>query len=207
MPGEMLKRLVDAVASSIEGHSDQLDELDKVLGDGDHGANLLRGLRAAQTSTADLEGLGMTEGLRHLAAVLREESGGDGGRLYAAVLDGMADTAPADDPTAEIAISMLAAGVARLKVEGEVEPGMKTMLDVLAPLSERLSTAVERGYRENLDSLAISVCGHALHRTSYMKAARGKAADLGDRSNGHIDPGACSAALVVGAVVGELTRR
>ncbi|MCB1968984.1 MAG: DAK2 domain-containing protein [Geminicoccaceae bacterium] len=206
MSGEWYVRLIDTVAGTLGRHCDELDALDEALGDGDHGRNMLAGIEAVQGEAAGIEALPLEAAMRRTALLFREHAGGAGGRYMASVVDAMASAAPQGRPGARELARMLEAGVERLRADGDVDVGMKTMFDVLQPLSDRLSRAIGQGHENGLDDLAISVCGHALHRTSYMVPMRGKAAAMGDAGKGHIDPGACSVALIVGALVGELTR-
>jgi dihydroxyacetone kinase-like protein len=78
------------------------------------------------------------------------------------------------------------------------------MLDVLCPVADTLRELVNNGEVSDVDERIIAAAGHALHRTSLMEAKRGRASFLGARSVGHIDPGACSSALLIGAVIGVL---
>jgi dihydroxyacetone kinase-like protein len=75
------------------------------------------------------------------------------------------------------------------------------MLDVLCPVAEALRRACDGDGAQMVGTRMVSAAAHGLHRTSYMKATKGRASFLGERSIGHLDPGACSSALLVGAVV------
>ena len=101
------------------------------------------------------------------------------------------------------AADMLDAGIAAVKRRGKAETGEKTMLDVLCPVAETLRRASLDGDVETVGTRMVSAAAHGLHRTSYMKATKGRASFLGE-SIGHLDPGACSSALLVGAVVSVL---
>ena len=80
---------------------------------------------------------------------------------------------------------------------GKSEKGQKTMLDVLYPVADALQEG--KAAPELLDIANAEVAA-----TGPRKAIRGRASFLGDRSIGHIDPGARSSALILEAVVGAL---
>ena len=86
------------------------------------------------------------------------------------------------------------AGICR----GEVE---RFELPNLHALNFVLRRALDAGRLEGIGTRVVAAAAHGLHQTSYVKATKGRASFLGERSIGHIDPGACSSALLIGAVV------
>jgi dihydroxyacetone kinase-like protein len=132
--------------------------------------------------------------------------GGAAGPLYGALLTEMSRTAPPAAETVTLADlrRMLRAGIEAVKRHGSSDRGAKTMLDVLCPVADALDTAIERRETRTAGVRVLSAAAHALHATTYMIATRGRAAALGERSKGHMDPGACSSALLVGAVISAL---
>jgi dihydroxyacetone kinase-like protein len=130
--------------------------------------------------------------------------GGASGPLYGTLFIDMGKATPAAAPTLADLSVMLDAGIRGVKARGKAEVGMKTMLDVLCPVADTLRSLVDQNETDGLDERIIAAAGHALHRTADMVAKRGRASFLGERSKGHLDPGACSSALLIGAVVGVL---
>jgi dihydroxyacetone kinase-like protein len=132
--------------------------------------------------------------------------GGASGPLYGSLLMEMGKAAPPDgrDPTLEDALRMLTAGIEGVKRRGKSDRGEKTMLDVLCPVADALEAVARSGEGETAATRVLSAAAFGLHRTGSMLATKGRASFLGERSKGHIDPGACSSALLIGAVIGVL---
>ena len=198
--------LIEAMHGTIQGHAVQLDALDQAIGDGDHGTNLTKGLAALATQRERLGGLPLAAALREAGEILNAEVGGDGGRIYAALCRGMADAAPAGAVGSAELAAMLDAGVAAVKAEGGAAKGDKTLLDVLLPVAQGVRSQISIGQPEGIGARIVAAAAHGLHGTTHLQAKHGLAADLGVASVNRIDPGACSCALLFGAVVGALER-
>jgi dihydroxyacetone kinase-like protein len=147
------------------------------------------------------------QALQKAGMALVMKVGGASGALYGSLLMDMGKAATVGELSLGDAASMLEAGIEAVKRRGKAETGEKTMLDVLCPVAEVLRRASRDGDVEAVGTRMVSAAAHGLHRTSYMKATKGRASFLGERSIGHLDPGACSSALLVGAVVGVLERQ
>lgn len=205
MDSELMLRLIDGAVETIELHAEELTRLDQAIGDGDHGINMSRGFREIAAQREEIAALGLGEGLQRLGMTLVTKVGGASGPLYGTLLMEMGKAAPeSGQPTPREVAAMLDAGIAGVKARGKAEPGMKTMLDVLCPVAETLRDLAEKDELHEIDARIISVAGYSLHRTTMMEAKRGRASFLGPRSVGHIDPGACSSALLIGAMLGVL---
>jgi phosphoenolpyruvate---glycerone phosphotransferase subunit DhaL len=205
MHNELMLRLIEGAAATIESHAEQLTRLDQAIGDGDHGINMARGFKEVAAQKSEIAALPMGEGLKRLGMTLVMKVGGASGPLYGTLFMEMGKAAPAKGLPSLLDLSaMLDAGIAGVKARGKAEPGMKTMLDVLCPVADRLRDLANNGEIDRIDERVIAAAGHALHATSLMEAKRGRASFLGPRSVGHIDPGACSSALLIGAVIGVL---
>jgi phosphoenolpyruvate---glycerone phosphotransferase subunit DhaL len=202
---QLVVRLVDAMHATIQGRTTELDALDEAIGDGDHGTNLARAFATVAAAKAQLAGLPLGEALRRVGRTLADETGGASGRLYGALFRGMGEAAPAGHvPTAGELVGMLQAGIDAVQAETGAKKGDKTLLDVLIPVSQSLRNLVEQGRTDQLGARALAAAAHGLHATTNMQAKHGLAADLGAASINRIDPGACSCALLIGAVVGAL---
>ncbi len=204
MQKELMLRLIAGASATIDTHAEELTRLDQAIGDGDHGINMERGFTEVMAQQEEIASLPLGEALKKLGMTLVMKVGGASGPLYGTLFIDMGKAAPDGVPTMAELSAMLDAGIAGVKARGKAEPGMKTMLDVLCPVAETLRDRVSKGDLDRLDERIIATAGHALHSTTMMEAKRGRASFLGPRSVGHIDPGACSAALLIGAVIGVL---
>lgn len=193
MSNELVRQLIDASVAAVVSHADELTELDSAIGDGDHGINMKRGFEAIAAQSDELSELDLPEALHKAGLTLVMKVGGASGPLYGSLLMAMGKTGgtPAE---------MLAAGVDAVKARGKSDVGAKTMLDVLVPVLQALESGADG------ERLCI-VADDAQDATKPMQATKGRASFLGERSIGHIDPGARSTALLVHAVCGVLGAR
>ncbi|HEX5794493.1 MAG TPA: dihydroxyacetone kinase subunit DhaL [Geminicoccaceae bacterium] len=189
MAPELAGQLIDAVVAAIRAHADELTSLDQAIGDGDHGLNMRRGFDAIAAIREELAALPLGQALQKAGMALVMKVGGASGPLYGSLLMGMGKAA-GDPPDVSL---MLAEGVEAVKRRGKSEAGAKTMLDVLVPALEALRAG---GGLEGVRAAA----EHGLAATRDMQATKGRASYLGPRSIGHLDPGARSSALLIGAV-------
>lgn len=204
MQPDVMRRLIDAASEVIISHAEQLTALDRAIGDGDHGANMARGFKEIAAQKDAIGALPLGQALQKAGMTLVLKVGGASGPLYGSLLMDMGKAVAAEELSLADAADMLDAGIAAVKRRGKAETGEKTMLDVLCPVAETLRRASLDGDVETVGTRMVSAAAHGLHRTSYMKATKGRASFLGERSIGHLDPGACSSALLVGAVVSVL---
>ncbi|ADB52333.1 dihydroxyacetone kinase subunit DhaL [Conexibacter woesei] len=187
-------------AARLEQHRDRLNRLDADIGDGDHGANMARGFAAA---AARLDGAPSDQPAMELRAVgmtLLSTVGGAAGPLYGSFFIGMA-TALRDAGASLDAAAWaraLEAGAAGVQRRGKAEPGDKTMVDALLPARDALATAAADGasLAEALRAAA-SAADAGADATIPLLARKGRASYLGERSVGHLDPGAVSSALLL----------
>ncbi len=200
MTPEQLKRLIEAVAKTIIAETDRLTALDQAIGDGDHGLNMKRGFEAV---LADLDGLSrkpVPDAIKAVGTHLVMKVGGASGPLYGTLFLTMGKELPADPSMADFAKAFVIAFEA-VKARGKSDRGQKTMLDVLGPVCDALAAA---SVAPELGDRIKRVATEAAESTVNMKAIRGRASFLGERSIGHMDPGACSSALMIAAVVDSL---
>ncbi|WP_432042326.1 dihydroxyacetone kinase subunit DhaL [Streptomyces cadmiisoli] len=189
LDADFFRRWMTATAASVDREAERLTALDSPIGDADHGSNLQRGFTAVtavlQKENPDTPGAVLVLAGRQLISTV----GGASGPLYGTLLR---RTGKALGDDAEVGEEQLAdalrAGVDAVMALGGAAPGDKTMIDALVPAVEALGdsftaarTAAEQG------ALA----------TTPMQARKGRASYLGERSIGHQDPGATSAALLV----------
>jgi len=178
----------------VIAHADELTRLDQAIGDGDHGINMKRGFEAV---LADIDALAvkpLPEALKGVGTHMVMKVGGASGPLYGTLFLALGKALPADT-TLATAAGALAAAIDAVKARGKSDAGQKTMLDVLVPLL----TALESG-GDDLPGRLRSTARRAAEATVPMKAVKGRASFLGERSIGHMDPGARSSSLMVEAV-------
>jgi dihydroxyacetone kinase-like protein len=190
----MLGDLIERVARRIIEHADELTELDRAIGDGDHGINMRRGCEAV---LADLDALRTKppgEAVKAVGMHLVMKVGGASGPLYGTLFMTLGKEWPAL-PFA----GAFTAAVAAVKARGKSELGQKTMLDVIIPVADAIAAGATLGEVRRIATAAADA-------TVPMMATRGRASFLGERSIGHMDPGARSSHLMIEAVCEALEK-
>lgn len=189
-----LRALLSAAAATIAAHAEELTAVDAAIGDGDHGSGMLRGVNAVLADADIIAPKPLPEALKAIGTKIVMSVGGASGPLYGTLfltLGKELAVAPDDLPAAfQKAVEAVAA-------RGKSTEGQKTMLDVLFPVAAALSAG-----KSGPELVAVA---HAeTDATRDRKALRGRASFLGDRSIGHIDPGARSSALLLETIVTTL---
>lgn len=203
---EDLKSWLRVTASRIAERADELTELDAAIGDADHGANMRRGMAAVVKAIDAANGADGAPALDTADALLKKTGmtlvssvGGASGPLYGTFFMRMgASQAGATELGAGALASAIDAGVAGIVARGKAGAGEKTMLDAWYPALEAL-----RAEGEDLaaaTAAAASAAAEGRDATEPMIATKGRASYLGERSQGHIDPGAASTAIILGAL-------
>jgi phosphoenolpyruvate---glycerone phosphotransferase subunit DhaL len=197
----MLRALVVAAAEQIIASNAELTALDQAIGDGDHGANMKRGFEAILSKLDAIAAQPPGEAVTAIGKTLVMTVGGASGPLYGSFFMAMGEAIARGRTLPEDLAEIFASGVDAVSARGRSTAGEKTMLDVLVPVLEVLRTA--RG-RTDLVHRVSAVADEAVDRTAPMLATKGRAAFLGARSIGHIDPGARSSCILVHAVCNTL---
>ena len=195
-----LRKLTETVAGRLIAHTEELTALDAAIGDADHGLNMKRGCEAVLAEIDALAAKPLPEALKAIGMTLVMKVGGASGPMYGTLFMTLGKELDRE-PSAADAGRALGAAVDAMKQRGKAELGQKTMLDVLAPIADALKegTASTTDIRARARSLA--------EATIPMKATRGRASFLGDRSIGHMDPGARSSEIMIGAICDVLENR
>ena len=193
---------MNASAAAVEAEADHLTQLDSAIGDGDHGVNMTRGMRAVLAALAEAEDPA-APGKRLILAgkTLVSTVGGASGPLWGTALR-RAGRSLGDGPLDGAAlVTALDAALAGIQELGAAEPGDKTMVDSLGPAARALRERLEAG-APLPDALAAAAeaAEQGARATTPMQARKGRASYLGERSVGHQDPGATSTALIVRAL-------
>lgn len=183
------------------GNRKLLTELDAAIGDADHGINMDRGFKAVAAALASDASTNLKGTLEGAARVLIRTVGGASGPLYGTFFL-RAASACADRQTLEEAavVDMFQAGVEGVRQRGKAAAGDKTMLDALLPAVDAMRQSLADGGDLTATLRAgAAAAEHGMHATTPMKALKGRASYLGERSIGHQDPGATSAWLLIDA--------
>ncbi|MEK1874783.1 MAG: dihydroxyacetone kinase subunit DhaL [Rhizobium altiplani] len=188
----LLTGLIETCRATIAANSEHLCALDRAIGDGDHGTNMRRGCDAVSAEEASVATLPLPDALEKIGLTLVMNIGGAAGPLYGTLLMEMGRELRALHQNQDFPAVLMQAidAVAR---RGRSHAGDKTLLDVLYPVQDALA------HRSSLTDIARQA-EVAAERTSAMRAMRGRASYLGDRSIGHVDPGASSCALLTTAI-------
>jgi dihydroxyacetone kinase-like protein len=188
------KRLFETVANRVIASADELTDLDRAIGDGDHGTNMRRGFEAVLATVDELAAKSLGESLKGVGTTLVMKVGGASGPLYGTLFMSLGKSL-GDEVSREQIAEAFAAAIEAVKARGKSDVGQKTMLDVFFPV---LGVLREGG--EGLPARLRTAARLASENTIPMRAIRGRASFLGERSIGHMDPGARSSALIVDAV-------
>ena len=193
---------VRGAATAIAEHRDELIELDRQIGDGDHGSNMDRGFAAVLARLDALEAPPAQVGdvLRLTATTLMSTVGGAAGPLYGTAFLRAAKAADAPELDASGVVALLEAALDGITTRGNARPGEKTMVDAWAPAVEAAVTAADNGASPAAVLAAAGVAAQAgALATIPLIATKGRASYLGPRSAGHLDPGARSSELILRA--------
>lgn len=189
-------------ARHIDAHAEKLGELDRAIGDGDHGSNLVRGFGAALSAMEEQPPGAPDAVLGALGKSLVSKTGGASGPLYGTAFRraGKALGDAADVDVASLAAA-LRAGLEGVRQLGSAAEGDKTMVDALTPAVTALEQAAARGATiAAAAGDAAEAAEKGAEATVPMRARKGRASYLGERSIGHQDPGATSTALIMRAL-------
>ena len=190
MNAETLTMNLLALVDTFETQEESLTQLDRAIGDGDHGVNMLRGFRALPDNLDDSS---VSTILKSTGMTLMSHIGGASGPLYGFSFVKMAQVA-GDEITPDNLSEVLQAFSDAIAQRGKVELNEKTMFDVI----ERARLAVDNG-----ESITFEKLQAFADDTKEMIATKGRAAYFKEASKGHVDPGAQSSVYVLNALIGD----
>lgn len=202
-----LKSMFSAIAAAIEADRDRLCALDGVIGDADHGIAMELGFNAARDAVVALDDTADPTAIFNAAAKsFLNAVGASSGPLYATAFmrAGAAAKGRAALSDAEF-VAVFQAMAQGIRDRGKAEPGEKTMIDAWSPAAQAAGVAASEG-RPAVAAIeaAAAAAADGAEATKAMVAAKGRSARLGDRSIGHVDPGAASAVTVIKAMAESL---
>nr|WP_267888436.1 dihydroxyacetone kinase subunit DhaL [Streptomyces sp. SBT349] len=185
------RRWLIMAAEAVDADADRLTGLDSAIGDADHGSNMRRGMLAVAAALEKEQPATPGAVLLLAGRTLVSTVGGASGPLYGTLLrragKALADVERADDAAVREALAIGVDAVAQL---AGAQPNDKTMLDALRPAVEALPDY----------AAAADAASRGAEATVPLRARKGRASYLGERSVGHMDPGAASSALLIGAL-------
>ena len=187
MDAARAKKWMQLFNDKIQDQKAYLSDLDTPIGDGDHGANMARGMAAAVESLAAKDFASAAEVFQAVSMQLISKVGGASGPLYGSAFMGMAKAEKYGKDLSEV----IQAGLDMIQKRGKAVPGEKTMVDVWS----RIPVSLQSGdlTHEKISSL--------VEATKDLKATKGRASYVGERSIGHIDPGSASSGLLFEALL------
>ena len=186
----------------IDNNAPEIEKLDQEIGDGDHIFNVQRGIKLVIELEPIIKHLSMSKALNQIAMKILSGIGGSSGALFGTLFMTMAKVSNIDDGIDyKKAINMFVDGVEAVKQRGKADVGEKTMMDVLIPVANCLKEGVEKDIDlKDLMRKTIETAEKGMLSTKNLLAAKGRASFLGERSKGHIDPGARSSQLMIKTV-------
>lgn len=202
MKTDFILSAAKAVQLTILANENTLESLDRAIGDGDHYINMKRGANTVVEMQAELATLKPDEALNKIGLKLLSTIGGASGPLLASFFMAMAKVLKenGDESLLKIAAGF-AAGVQAIIQRGKADIGEKTMLDVLIPVSNQfVLLATQNCDIKLMCATLIQTAEQGMLATKDLIATKGRAAGLGERAIGHIDPGAKSCQLMIEAV-------
>ncbi len=196
---EMSIQWLQKATELINENKDYLTELDAAIGDADHGLNMARGFSKVMEKLATTETKDCGDVFKTTAMTLISSVGGASGPLYGSFfLKASMVCKGKEELTPEELIATLDAGVKGIQERGRAEVGDKTMIDVWVPVVDSLKSGAAE--LPEMMHKAVEVAEKAKESTKDLIAKKGRASYLGERSVGHLDPGAVSSTLIIRAL-------
>ena len=195
-------RWIELAAADVAEQRDYLVDLDRAIGDGDHGENMDRGFKAAVEALEQAQPGSVAEVLKTVAKTLMSTVGGAAGPLYGTAFLRASKAAGDGDLDGAGVAAVIAGALDGIQARGKATTGEKTMVDAWTPALEAARAAAESGSDPAAVFEAAAAAAEAgAAATEPLRATKGRASYLGERSIGHLDPGAVSTSLILRAAV------
>ena len=196
------RRWIELAAADVAQQRDYLVDLDRAIGDGDHGENMDRGFKAALEALGQAQPASVAEVLKTVAKTLMSTVGGAAGPLYGTAFLRASKAAGEGDLDGAGVAAVIAGALDGIQARGKATTGEKTMVDAWTPALEAARAAAESGSDPAAVLEAAATAAEAgATATEPLRATKGRASYLGERSIGHLDPGAVSTSLILRAAV------
>ena len=207
MDAEKIFNALNQIKISIDQHKDEIEKLDQEIGDGDHIFNIQRGINESLDLKDELSGQAPNEVLKKIGIKIMTTVGGSSGALFATLLIGMSKKYNSQLNNTVNLSNMFTEGVESMKKRGKSDIGEKTMLDVLIPVSKELQKLKnEKNLKKIAEQIKV-IAEKGMLSTKDIIATKGRASFLGERSVGHIDPGARSSQLAIEAICNTILNK
>ena len=194
------RRWIELAAADIAEQRDYLVDLDRAIGDGDHGENMDRGFKAAVEALEQAQPGSVAEVLKTVAKTLMSTVGGAAGPLYGTAFLRASKAAGDSELDADDVAAIIEGALGGIQARGKATTGEKTMVDAWTPALEAARAAAETGAGAVATLEAAATAAEAgAAATEPLRATKGRASYLGERSIGHLDPGAVSTSLILRA--------
>ncbi|MDI9489767.1 MAG: dihydroxyacetone kinase subunit DhaL [Bacillota bacterium] len=199
---ETLLSIIENMQKNIGENRSYLSDLDREIGDGDHGINMDRGFQEVMKKMDEMKEQDISGILRTTGMTLAFKVGGASGPLYGTAFMKASDTLKGKE---EIVLTdlpgLLDAAIGGIQLRGKAVQGEKTILDTLFPAKEALENAIAEGKNSEQAIDAMLKAGEeGAEYTKTIKATKGRASYIGERSIGHMDPGAASALILLRSI-------
>ena len=200
------RRWIELAAADVAEQRDYLVDLDRAIGDGDHGENMDRGFKAAVEALGQAEPASVAEVLKTVAKTLMSTVGGAAGPLYGTAFLRASKAAGDGELDAAGVAAIIEGALGGIQARGKATTGEKTMVDAWTPALDAARAAAESGADAVATLQAAATAAEAgAAATEPLRATKGRASYLGERSIGHLDPGAVSTSLILRAAARAAT--
>ena len=194
------RRWIELAAADVAEQRDYLVDLDRAIGDGDHGENMDRGFKAAVEALGQAQPASVAEVLKTVAKTLMSTVGGAAGPLYGTAFLRASKAAGDGELDAAGVAAIIEGALGGIQARGKATTGEKTMVDAWTPALDVARAAAESGADAVATLQAAATAAEAgAAATEPLRATKGRASYLGERSIGHLDPGAVSTSLILRA--------
>lgn len=193
-----LRKMIAAAKEKIEANVEYLNQLDSATGDGDHGTAIITAMQAAEKATETDASL--KEMLSAISSAIMSETSGSTSTLTGLFYSGMSKAIESEELNPDALIGMFESGLKRVQTASKAQVGDKTLMDAMIPAVEALS-GIKGAGKNGTEVLktAAEAAKSGAESTKDMIAKHGRARNLGERSKGHLDAGACSLAMILEA--------
>ena len=206
LDAQWAQQWIELSASAVAEHRDYLVDLDRAIGDGDHGENMDRGFRAAVEALSEAQPGSVAEVLKTVAKTLMSTVGGAAGPLYGTAFLRASKAAAGGDLDGMGVVAVIEGALGGIQARGKATTGEKTMVDAWTPALEAARAVAEAGGDAGVVLEAAATAAEAgAAATEPLRATKGRASYLGERSIGHLDPGAVSTSLILRAAARAAT--
>ncbi|CAB1251236.1 dihydroxyacetone kinase subunit DhaL [Clostridium sp. MT-14] len=206
--GKQVKEIINSIAAVISENKDYLTKLDADIGDGDHGLNLDRGFTAVREKLKEEDESDIGNILRVVGVTLLSKVGGASGSLYGtAFMKAAVSVKGKNAVDVNDFLIMLKDALSEIKVRGKANMGDKTMVDSM----ELAVNSLENSLNQKLNTVealknAKDEAFKGVNSTKSIRARKGRASYLGEKSIGHQDPGAVSSYLMLNVIYEEVRK-